>query len=63
MSDGIAQCFNRSGATLAVGLYISKAFDRVWHACFITKKKLYGISGQVLGLILSSLTMGGFKWF
>ena len=49
--------------TLAVALYISKAFDRVWHACFITKKKLYGISGQVLGLILSFLIMGGFKWF
>ena len=28
----IARVFNRSGATLALALDISKAFDRVWHA-------------------------------
>ena len=31
MSDGIARAFKRSGATRAVALDISKAFDRVWH--------------------------------
>ena len=32
LSDRIARAFNRSGATQAVALDISKAFDRVWHA-------------------------------
>ena len=32
VSDRIARAFNRSGATRAVALDISKAFDRVWHA-------------------------------
>ena len=32
VSDRIARTFNCSGATLAVALDISKAFDRVWHA-------------------------------
>ena len=32
VSDRIARAFNRSGATRAVTLDISKAFDRVWHA-------------------------------
>ena len=31
-SDRIARAFNRSGATRAVALDISKAFDKVWHA-------------------------------
>ena len=31
VSDRIARAFNRSGATQAVALDISKAFDRVWH--------------------------------
>ena len=32
VSDTIARAFNRSGAARAVGLDISIAFDRVWHA-------------------------------
>ena len=32
VSDRIARAFNRSGATRAVALDISKDFDRVWHA-------------------------------
>ena len=32
VSDRIARASNRSGATRAVALDISKAFDRVWHA-------------------------------
>ena len=30
---------------------ISKAFGRVWHACFLPKLKSYGVSGQIFGLI------------
>ena len=55
MSDRIARGFNRSGATLAVALDISKAFNRVWHAGLLHKLKSYGISGQMLGLISSFL--------
>ena len=53
MSDRIARAFNRSGATRAVALDISKAFDRVWHAGLLHKFKSYGISGQICGLISS----------
>ena len=35
--------------------FISKAFDRVWHAGRVDKLKSYGISGQIFGLILSFL--------
>ena len=55
MSDRIATAFNRSGATRAVALDISKAFDRVWHAG-LHKLKSYGISGQIFGLISSFLS-------
>ena len=51
VSDRIARAFNRSGASRAVALDISKAFDRVWHAGLLHKLKSYGISGQMLGLI------------
>ena len=51
MSDRIASAFNRSGATRAVALDISKVFDRVWHAGLFHKLKSYGISGQIFGLI------------
>ena len=54
-SDRIARAFNRSGATHAVALDISKAFDRVWHTGFLHKLKSYGISGQIFGLISSFL--------
>ena len=50
------RAFNRSGATQAVALDISKAFDRVWHAGLLHKLKSYGISGQIFGLISSFLT-------
>ena len=55
MSDRIARAFNRSGATRAVALDISKAFDRVWHAGLLHKLKSYGISGKIFGLISSFL--------
>ena len=34
-SDRITKAFNRSGATRAVALDISKAFNRVWHAALL----------------------------
>ena len=43
VSDRIARAFNRSGATRAVALDISKAFNRVWHASLLQKLKSYGI--------------------
>ena len=56
MSDRTARAFNRSGATRAVALDISKAFDRVWHAGLLHKLKSCGISGQIFGLISSFLS-------
>ena len=56
VSDRIARAFNRSGATRAVALDISKSFDRVWHAGLLHKFKSYGISGQIFGLISSFLS-------
>ena len=56
VSDRIAGAFNRSGATRAVALDISKAFDRVWHAGLLHELKSYGISGQIFGLISSFLS-------
>ena len=53
VSDRIARAFDRSGATRAVALDISKVFDRVWHAGLLHKLKSYGISGQIFGLISS----------
>ena len=50
VSDRIARAFNRSGATRAVALDISKAFDSVWHVGLLQKLKGYGISGQIFGL-------------
>ena len=44
---------NRSGATRAVALNISKAFGSVWHAVLLHKLTSYEISGRVFGLISS----------
>ena len=55
-SDRIARAFNRSGATRAVVLDISKAFDRIWHIGLLHKLKSYGISDQIFGLISSFLS-------
>ena len=43
VSDRIVRAFNRSEATRAVSLDISKAFDRVWHAGLLHKLKSYGL--------------------
>ena len=42
-SDRITRAFNRSGATRAVALDISEAFDRVWHAGLLHKLTSYEI--------------------
>ena len=56
---------NWFGATWAVALDISNAFDRVKHAGYLQKLKSYGISGQVFGLIsfFSVIIIDSFKWF
>ena len=56
MSDRIVRVFNRCGATQAVVLDISKAFNRVWDAGLLHKLRSYGISGQIFGLISSFLS-------
>ena len=56
VASEIARVFNRSGATRAVALNMSKAFGRVWYAGLLHKLKSYGISGQISGLISSFLT-------
>ena len=56
VSDRIARAFNRSGATRAVALDISKAFERVWHAGLLHKLNSYGISGPIFDLISSFLS-------
>ena len=55
-SDRIVRTFNRSGATRAAALDISKAFDRVWHAGLRHQLKSYGISDQIFGPISSFLS-------
>ena len=56
ISDRIARAFNRSGATQSVALDISKAFDRVWRAGCLHRRKSYGISGQIFSLMSSFLS-------
>ena len=58
VSDRIARAFNRSGATRAMALDISKAFGRVWHGDLLHKLRSWGISGQIFGLISSFLSSG-----
>ena len=56
LSAGIARAFNRSGATRAVALDISKAFNRVRHSGLLHKRRSYGISGQIFDFISSFLS-------
>ena len=55
-SDRIARACSRSGASQAVALDRSKAFNRVWHASLLHRLKSYGISGQIFDLISSFLS-------
>ena len=63
VSDRIARAFNRSGATQAVALDISKAFDRVWHAGLLHKLSLMEFQVRYLALFLLFLVIGGFRLF
>ena len=56
VSDKIARACNTPGATQAIALARSKAFDKVWHAGLLHKLKPYGISGQIFGHISSFLS-------
>ena len=56
VSDRIARAFNRSVATHAVALDVSKAFERVWNTGLLHKINSYGMSGQLFGLIYSFLS-------
>ena len=49
--DRIARAFNRSGATAAVALDISKAFYKVWLVGLLHKLNSHGISGEAFDLI------------
>ena len=40
VSDRTARVFNRAGATLAVALDITKAFNKVWHTGPLHKLKI-----------------------
>ena len=56
VSDRIAGAFNRSGATRAVALDLSKAFDSAWYAGLLHRLKSHGISGIILGLTSSLIS-------
>ena len=56
VSDRIARAFNKSGATQAAALDISKAFSSVWHAGLLHKLQSYRIPGQIFGVISSFLS-------
>ena len=60
LSDRIARAFNRSGATRAMVVDISKAFDRIWHTGVLHKLKSCESSGHIFNFISSFLSN---KWF
>ena len=57
VSDRIAGDFNRSGATRALALAVSKTFDRIWHAGLIHKLTCFGISGKIFYLSSSFVSI------
>ena len=61
LSDRIARGFNRSGATRAVALDISKASERVWHAGLL--HKLMEFQVKYLALFLLFSVTDSFGWF
>ena len=60
VSDKITMTFNRSGATQAVALDISKTFNCIWHSGLFANLsiscQMFGISGQIFGFISSFLS-------
>ena len=68
VSDRIARAFNRSGATWAVALDISKAFDRVWHAVLFGTQGFTNLSLMEFWVRYSALfylfsVIDDIKWF
>ena len=63
VSDRIARAFNRSGATQAVALDISTAFNRVWHAGLLHKLKSMEFQVSYLALFLFFSVIDEFDWF
>ena len=63
VSDRIARAFNSSGATGAVALDISKAFDRVWHTVFFTNLSLMEFQVRFQALFLLFSVIDDFEWF
>ena len=61
--DRIASAFNRHGATQAVALDISKAFDRFCMLVFFTNVCLMEFQVRYLALFLLFSVIGGFEWF
>ena len=55
--------FNKSGATRAVALNISKVFDRVWCAGLLHKLKSMEIQVRYLALLLLFSVIDAFEWF
>ena len=62
-SDRIAGAFDKSRASPAVALDISKAFDMVCYAGLLHKRKSYGISGKILDLFHFFSVIDYFRWF
>ena len=62
VSDRIARAFKWSGATPAVALDVSKAFDRAWHA-FFTNLSLMKFPVRYLALFHLFSVTGSFGWF
>ena len=63
ISDRIARAFNRSGATLAVALDISKALTQFDMLDFFTNIHFMEFQVRYLALFLLFSVIGGFGWF
>ena len=61
VSDGIARAFNRSGATRAVALDISKAFERFGKLVFFTNLSHMEFQVRCLTLFLLFSVIDGFE--
>ena len=56
VTERIARTLNLSGATWALTLDISKAFDRVWHNGLLHKLRAYGVTDDIFQIISSFLS-------
>ena len=63
VSDGNSRAFNGSGATRAVALDISKAFDKVWHIGFLHNLNLMKFQVKYLALFCLLSVKDGFWLF